>query len=506
MTPPRRSRRPPSLAAVARSVVAVFLLLGLALVALVLLMGRLFHEASLRTSVATAGIQVSEELEERFEDYDRYSSLRFATQRREFDEPRARVLAETHRLLDEKEATAQTPMERDLLKAERDAVDRYLAAEAGAQAAGADAAERLRRTQDAYLEMQGAVKGLEALNHLALDAARDETEHLRHLTAVAGIGLAGLFLLVTALALWTLWRYAYRPIVRLTANLERVGTGERPSHVDIDVPVELHPMMASFNDLIDRLTRQRQNELTYLAGVAHDLRNPLGALTAGIGLVRRQAQPTEPASRALELLERQVRRLNRMVGDLLDMARIEAGKLDLSWATVDLRDVAREAVALYQPSAGVHEFVQSFPDGPVLAPCDAMRIEQVLGNLVTNAVKYSPGGGRIDVRVSATATEAIISVSDHGIGIPREAQAEIFAPFWRRGPEPGIAGAGLGLSVAQRIVEAHHGHIEVESASGLGSTFTVRLPLAARDGEPAAPPTAGDSGAATVASTWPGPR
>jgi signal transduction histidine kinase len=116
----------------------------------------------------------------------------------------------------------------------------------------------------------------------------------------------------------------------------------------------------------------------------------------------------------------------------------------------------------------------------LLVSCDALRIEQVLTNLVSNAIKYSPRGGRVEVTLEQPGTEAILNVVDQGVGIPSDDQAHIFEPFRRSGASRELVpGAGLGLFVARRIVEAHGGRIEVESRPGAGSTFRVHLPLTA---------------------------
>jgi signal transduction histidine kinase len=136
-------------------------------------------------------------------------------------------------------------------------------------------------------------------------------------------------------------------------------------------------------------------------------------------------------------------------------------------------------VELYQATGPSHELSLSVPETPVLLRCDGTRIEQVLNNLVSNALKYSPTGTHVEVTVLQQGEEALLSVSDQGIGISTEDQRHLFAPF-RRSPDARVSapGAGLGLSVARRIVEAHGGLIEVDSQPGKGSVFRIRLPLA----------------------------
>jgi signal transduction histidine kinase len=168
-----------------------------------------------------------------------------------------------------------------------------------------------------------------------------------------------------------------------------------------------------------------------------------------------------------------------MVGDLLDATRIEAGELALRLTALDLRTAAQAMIDLFTPAATAHRITLKAPDRAVLIRGDALRIEQVISNLLSNAIKYSPAGGPVDVAVSQTDREAELSVADRGSGIPAEEIANMFLPFRRLPATSQIRGVGLGLSVVARIVSAHGGRIEVESTPGVGSTFRVRLPLAA---------------------------
>ena len=243
---------------------------------------------------------------------------------------------------------------------------------------------------------------------------------------------------------------------------------------------ELRDMAATFNELADRLARQEADRLTFLGGIAHDLRNPLSALKMATDVVRLGKQPTsrERLERTLAIVARQIGRLDRMVGDLLDSTRIESGRLELRREPLDVRPVIGQVVELYRPVAPAHELVFVEPKEAVIADFDPTRIEQVITNLVSNAVKYSPHGGRVTVTAFAERSEAIVEVTDEGMGIPPEERDQIFEPFRRtRRSRELLPGVGLGLSVARKIVAGHGGSLEVESHVGAGSTFRVRLPL-----------------------------
>lgn len=230
--------------------------------------------------------------------------------------------------------------------------------------------------------------------------------------------------------------------------------------------------------MADGIARQREDQLAFVAGVAHELRNPLSALSTDVQALG-LAPSGQGRDRALARVGRQVDRLTRMLDDLLDAARIEAGYLELQPEELDLRREVQEVVRFYAPTAPDRDLVVEAPDEPVTVRGDPLRIGQVITNLVSNAIKFSPEGGPVEVSVGLRGDEAVLTVADTGVGIAPEELSEIFTSFRRSRPDV-ASGAGLGLSVVRRIVAAHGGTIEVESEPGVGSTFRVRLP----DGRP----------------------
>jgi signal transduction histidine kinase len=264
--------------------------------------------------------------------------------------------------------------------------------------------------------------------------------------------------------------------MQVSQAMRHFGTGSRHTRAPETGPAELREMSRTFNEMASSLSRQQEDQLAFLAGVAHDLRNPLSALKMSTALADRPDASPERIQKMLELVRRQVARLDRMVGDLLDSTRIEAGKLELQLEERDARELARAVVELYQAAGSGHELSLSLPESPVPLRCDGARIEQVLNNLVSNALKYSPDGTRVEVTVVQRGEEVLFSVSDQGIGISAEEQRHLFTPFQRASEaRERASGAGLGLSVARRIVEAHGGSIEVDSQPGKGSVFSIRL-------------------------------
>jgi signal transduction histidine kinase len=187
--------------------------------------------------------------------------------------------------------------------------------------------------------------------------------------------------------------------------------------------------------------------------------------------------PREKLVSTLGLVRNQVERLDRMIGDLVDATRIEAGELEIRKVRTDACVLAEEVVQLFAATSPHHQLKLDCPGEPLLLDADPSRLAQVLNNLVSNAIKYSPDGGEVVIQACDTEDEVVFRVSDHGIGMSEKELQEIFQPFRRVGvSRESIPGVGLGLFAVRRIVEAHRGEVSVDSTPGQGSTFEVRLP------------------------------
>lgn len=309
-------------------------------------------------------------------------------------------------------------------------------------------------------------------------AAREDADRWNTIGRVLGIGLAATLVVVTAVVLLWLKRRAFRPVFSLAAAMQRFGRGDRDARARDTGPAELRDMSARFNEMADALAAQRQSQMAFLAGVAHDLRGPLSALKTSVEILG-LAHPEPGGSRqVVEIAQRQIMGLERMVGDFLDMAKIEAGQLDVQFQREDLRALVGEVVSLIEEPSPHGRLVLKLPPTPVFVRCDAVRMEQVVTNLISNALKYSPAHEPVDVELVVDSGDAVICVKDRGAGISEEEQRVVFEPFRRSARTTAtVPGLGLGLFVVQRIVDAHGGHIEVKSAPGRGSTFKVRFPL-----------------------------
>lgn len=224
----------------------------------------------------------------------------------------------------------------------------------------------------------------------------------------------------------------------------------------------------------------------FLTVAAHELRTPLTTLMGQAQLFQRRAERdghlSEHDRRTLRVINDQVARLNKLVLDLLDVSRLEMGQLAIEQAPLDICELARRVVREMAQTADDRGVEIVCPDTPILVNGDELRLEQVLQNLIQNAVKYSPLGGRIVVGVDRRGDMASVSVADEGIGIPSQALPRLFERFYRatNAEEHYISGIGIGLFVVKQIVMLHGGTVAVESSEGKGSTFTVCLPLLER--------------------------
>jgi signal transduction histidine kinase len=279
-------------------------------------------------------------------------------------------------------------------------------------------------------------------------------------------------------------------------SLVMAGSGRRyePTALPLAEEVARRAALAIDNA---QLYRQVQEAVRlreeFLSIASHELKTPLTTIKGYIQILDRQLRhPGTDPDRLLQVtgpLQRQIDRLEALVTDLLDISRMQQGRLALRREPVDLGELARLVLARLeefphrQPE---HSLVVEAPV-PVTGWWDGGRLDQVLTNLVANALKYSPGGGEVRVTVRQAGDEALVAVSDQGQGMTPEEQTRLFQPFSRgQAINQAIPGVGLGLYIAAQVVSQHGGRIAVQSTVGGGSTFTVHLPL--NRAGPSAPP------------------
>jgi PAS domain S-box-containing protein len=233
--------------------------------------------------------------------------------------------------------------------------------------------------------------------------------------------------------------------------------------------------------LNDELAQANRRKTEFLATLAHELRNPLAPLSNGLHLMRLASTQPEMLEKTRQMMERQIQHMVHLVDDLLDVARISTGKVELRRRRMDLQEVVRTALETSASliDAGGHRLAVDLPPQPLPMDADPTRIAQVVSNLLNNAAKYTPQGGHIALKVRVDGDQALLTVSDTGVGLPPEAIEKVFEMFAQvPGTGKPHGGLGIGLSLVQSLVALHGGSVSAASPGvGQGSTFTVRLPL-----------------------------
>ena len=263
---------------------------------------------------------------------------------------------------------------------------------------------------------------------------------------------------------------------RQQAQLEALLAKERVARTDAE---DAQQALAEQNERLRELDRLKDD---FISLVSHELRTPLTSIQGYLELLLDGGAGELGAEQArfLTVVDRNSRRLMQLVGDLLFMAQVEAGKLALELDEVDLSEVIGECLEAAQPIADERqlELIAEVQEIPTMLG-DRSRLGQVLDNLVSNALKFTPHSGRVSVRVSAEGDDALVEIVDTGVGIPVDEQDRLFERFFRssNATEQAIPGTGLGLTIAKTIVERHEGSITIESVEGAGTTVRVRLPV-----------------------------
>jgi len=275
------------------------------------------------------------------------------------------------------------------------------------------------------------------------------------------------------------WRGTARDVthrIQAEAERERLLAAEQEARAAAE---EAQHDLAAQNERLRELDRLKDE---FIALVSHELRTPLTSIRGYTELLLdgEAGELGDDQRQFLGVVERNAHRLLHLVGDLLFLAQVEAGKLVLDVGAVDLGAVASESVEAARPQAEAKGITLTLATGPVpLVAGDRARIGQLMDNLVSNAIKFTPESGRVDVRVRALQKRAVVEVRDSGIGIPANERKHLFQRFYRTSTatEQAIQGTGLGLAISKAIVEAHDGRITLTSEEDVGTTFRVELPL-----------------------------
>ncbi len=290
--------------------------------------------------------------------------------------------------------------------------------------------------------------------------------------------LAGLT--VASIACWWMAGRALQPVNVLTQAAKEIGI----SDLDRRLPLrgtgdELDRLSATFNDMFARLAKAIGEMKQFTASIPHELRTPLTALRGEAEVMLLKPHPVQEYRRLLASHLEEYDRLTRLINRLLTLARAEAGEIPIHTESIDLAQLTRYLVEQLETVASAKEVSLSVDaNEPVQITADHDWIETAILDLLDNAIKYTPPGGRVFALAANRGSERVLEIHDTGIGIPENALPHIFDRFYRVDPsrDGGNEGAGLGLSLVQWIVKQHHGRIEVESEPGKGSCFTILLP------------------------------
>jgi two-component system, sensor histidine kinase len=235
-------------------------------------------------------------------------------------------------------------------------------------------------------------------------------------------------------------------------------------------------------DLLEERARAIEKRDEFLAMLAHELRNPLAPIRNAVYLMKTISVPDPMFARYRDMIDKQARHITRLVDDLLDVSRMELGKVELRRQEIDLNQAAAAAAETCVPltTARRHEVILRLSPQPLTVLADPVRIEQVLANLIVNAAKFTPDGGRIEIASGREGDRAVVRVRDNGNGIPADMLGSVFELFVQG--DGSLArthgGLGIGLTLVKRLVELHHGSVHVSSEGpGKGSCFEIRMPL-----------------------------
>ena len=242
-------------------------------------------------------------------------------------------------------------------------------------------------------------------------------------------------------------------------------------------PLELHPIAHAFNGLLDRLAEAWDHQRTFVNGVSHELRTPITLISGYSRRLLRRAEGLTPEQRDhLQLVAEESESMGRLVNDLLEIARDDAGRLQLDCRQIDPATVLQELLVRLQPTSGGRLQLLALPSAYPEVCADPERLSQCLTNLVENALKYSPAPSSIELSLSAEAEQVVLHVRDHGSGVPADEREQIFGRFVRGSGSADTSGHGIGLAVVKTLMERMGGSVRVGDVAGGGADFQLLLP------------------------------
>ncbi len=297
------------------------------------------------------------------------------------------------------------------------------------------------------------------------------------------IYIAAVLLLISAIGGWILSGRALKPVDEITRRARQITANDLSQRLGIKQEDELGRMAATFDDMIGRLEEAFERQKRFASDASHELRTPLTVMQSEVSLALARPRSSDEYRETLVSMDEEVSRLSTIVGDLLTLTRVDVDPAGIQHKPVALDELldslsARVGVIAAERDITVHAERLD----PVTVAGDSTRLRQLFTNLLDNAVNYTRDGGRVTVMVERTAEGARVRVADTGIGIAAADLPHIFERFYRAdgAREQNTQGTGLGLAISRSVAQAHHGHIDVVSEPGKGTTFTVILPADSR--------------------------
>lgn len=267
------------------------------------------------------------------------------------------------------------------------------------------------------------------------------------------------------------------PLAQISSTAKRLATGDFSERIPVTSKDEIGQLSSAFNDMANELENSEQIKNDFISSVSHELRTPLTAIK-GWSETLALGYDSETFSKGMKVIVGETKRLERMVEELLDFSRIQSGHFSLQMTAMDVLAELEDALLIYIDKAKKENVSISYnePQFTCVVKGDKNRLRQVFINIIDNALKYTEGGGSIEILAEKTDSSAVITISDTGVGIAAEDLPKVKQKFYKANATK--HGSGIGLAVADEIVSMHGGTLEVESEFGIGTTVTISLPLA----------------------------
>jgi signal transduction histidine kinase len=299
----------------------------------------------------------------------------------------------------------------------------------------------------------------------------EETMNSIHLMYVFILFLGSLLVIIGA-------RYVVNPLVQLTEATRKMAQGNFKIEPPTKRKDEIGVLSTSFNEMARELGKLDQMRQEFVANVSHEIQSPLTSISGFSKALQQKQLNEDTRNRYLKIIEQESERLSRLGRNLLHLSHLQHDQHKLTLATYRLDEQLRSVVIGLEPQWSEKDIIFDIQLEPITVQADEDQLKQVWMNIINNSIKFTPAQGNIDVEVTVKNNQITVSITDNGVGIPKEERKDIFKPFHKvdKSRDPSIKGSGLGLSIVKQIVDLHHGHIEVSEGPEGGAKFIVTIP------------------------------